>query len=608
MSSEIPVVPARPKRRQTGYSIGNSRENEKIKSSEEDVNDDDRGQFSQPTIPKIPKNRPQRRSTRDVLETSVSYDEAGTTESVTNSSSEKDLGAVENDVLCQRVEDASISTTESRSSIELYNDVEENQLANENERLLKGVANKGELTTEELPGDENIELSENTSTMQDQKVYKKRVQLQDALSVSESAEEIVENSEHYTAEKPDNEPFSNIHQKVREEMDYTDTESNKLSVKDSDLLAEPSAKETKRKGQADTFRENIEQEETENSIHVQAVSQKQAVNLKLDSEEELHCDSTGIGKPIEQNEKTMIEQNTSEQKPSNVHANNVLSEPVSSIKLVDKRNPPPVPKKPSSRIAAFQQMLQQQQGQHQEFAARREVSDSDRPSPDHNRAQFAQNLNGMFGMPGMMGNASQLPPALAKKLGVVQETSSSNTQDEEEIAEAKSPQPKKNRGRRSKGPQKRLPTKVSNVEKVEAKSVFEISVSKTWSISFKPSLIATSDIGENGPSAAVERLNLEQNQECELKESDSSSISTEIPSAEEREEAPERDSDSVVQTVNSSSESFEREYHSPRLQTEDMGEKQLLEVESYQSNDNYDYMEDTYAEYEKDTIPEESKE
>lgn len=75
-----------------------------------------------------------------------------------------------------------------------------------------------------------------------------------------------------------------------------------------------------------------------------------------------------------------------------------------------KSGPPPVPKKPSSRIAAFQQMLQQQQ--QQEIHAQNKDNSAPKPGFAGNRAQFAQNLNGMIALPGM----AQLPPSLAKKL------------------------------------------------------------------------------------------------------------------------------------------------------------------------------------------------
>lgn len=153
---------------------------------------------------------------------------------------------------------------------------------------------------------------------------------------------------------------------------------------------------------------------------------------------------------------------------------------------------PPVPKKPSSKIAAFQQMFQNQQLQPEHTPSPKEPAAPKTGGFSGNRAQFAQNLNGMIALPGM----AQLTPALAKRLGVSTssddaetgaEVETKNTKDEAELPKVPA------RSKKTRGPHKRLPKTVASIEKVETKSTSNISVVKAWTISFKPDLPERAD-------------------------------------------------------------------------------------------------------------------
>lgn len=137
-----------------------------------------------------------------------------------------------------------------------------------------------------------------------------------------------------------------------------------------------------------------------------------------------------------------------------------------------KRAPPPVPKKPSSRIAAFQEMLQKQQ---QQGLRNNEPSLSSTSSPDTAKqesnpsaagntvkADFTNKLNGLFALPGMV-NPGQLPASLGKKLS---SPSTESTGEQHEQPQARSTP--LSGTRRARGPRgRKLPSKVAAVEKVE---------------------------------------------------------------------------------------------------------------------------------------------
>ena len=187
-------------------------------------------------------------------------------------------------------------------------------------------------------------------------------------------------------------------------------------------------------------------------------------------------------------------------------------EPLPSVpSRLAKKGPPPVPKKPSSKIAAFHQMLQRQQMKNlgmdetpaespREFQSdspastgsdTREQSRDQPPVAPSKRPQPAlhNNINGMFALPGMipgmlpgMVPGGVLPPSLSKKLGI-------STPDQDNSDTSK-PQGALSdvRQRRARGPRgRKLPTKISKIEKVvDTSGANDIEMFSTWTITVTP--------------------------------------------------------------------------------------------------------------------------
>ncbi|KAL3232972.1 Altered inheritance of mitochondria protein 21 [Nakaseomyces bracarensis] len=140
-----------------------------------------------------------------------------------------------------------------------------------------------------------------------------------------------------------------------------------------------------------------------------------------------------------------------------------------------KRGPPPVPKKPSSRIAAFQEMLQKQQEKQFEKPIPEDDDSNESIPKNEARSKFVNNLNGLFALPGMVPGGVP-PPALAKK---IQDPQTRPKDDSDRKATSGLSDVRHGRARGPRG--RKLPSKVSATEKVEVKEVGnDIEVFTTW--------------------------------------------------------------------------------------------------------------------------------
>lgn len=148
-------------------------------------------------------------------------------------------------------------------------------------------------------------------------------------------------------------------------------------------------------------------------------------------------------------------------------------------------NKRPPPKKPSSKIAAFQAMLKQQQLMDASKTKDKQI-DSGNSLLSGKRANITNNLNGIFGLPGMAPGMTpgmvppQRPPA-RQQTGSDGDSQSSENQTSSQSAAPSGPQ------RRARGPKgRKLPAHIANVEKVETSiKTNEIQVLKTWSLKFQ---------------------------------------------------------------------------------------------------------------------------
>ncbi|AET39510.1 Aim21p Ecym_4470 [Eremothecium cymbalariae DBVPG len=161
-----------------------------------------------------------------------------------------------------------------------------------------------------------------------------------------------------------------------------------------------------------------------------------------------------------------------------------------------KKRVPIVPKKPSSKIAAFQEMLQRQQADHYSSKPFDDQRGSTSPHKfGGTRANFKQNLNGLFALPGMAPVGAS--PTLTKL------SSPMNSDHVQYGGESKlksvSPERKLEtpvselRQVKARGPRgRKLPSSISNLEKAHPTTTSNsIAVFDTWSATFKSSLKAT---------------------------------------------------------------------------------------------------------------------
>lgn len=160
---------------------------------------------------------------------------------------------------------------------------------------------------------------------------------------------------------------------------------------------------------------------------------------------------------------------------------NISSEP--EPPTIKKRAAPPVPKKPSSRIAAFQEMLQKNQleqlqgsnQQRQPFANPGSNGSQEKMDVAHDdgKLQFRQNLNALFAIPGAPAPVG-IPtlPVNKSEANKSQENAREKQNESSPIA----------RQRRAKGPRgRKLPSTVATIEKVQNEANGnEIEIYHTW--------------------------------------------------------------------------------------------------------------------------------
>lgn len=224
------------------------------------------------------------------------------------------------------------------------------------------------------------------------------------------------------------------------------------------------------------------------------IAQKPAVpSIPARPRRKLHDDDTSKYDSDSQNENESAGKNAAKEDRQEAPS---VSESIESPLKPDttkKRAAPPVPKKPSSRIAAFQEMLQKQQLEQLQGsvpsssgAPSADTTDSPRPfvprRPSHpnksalndEKVKFANNLNGLFPLPGM-APAGRIPASLSKKLG------HTSSQEEDILKDTRLPDVHRKRGKGPRG--RKLPSKVTNVQKITGESKNnEIEVFNTWNV------------------------------------------------------------------------------------------------------------------------------
>ncbi|AQZ09976.1 AIM21 (YIR003W) [Zygosaccharomyces parabailii] len=268
---------------------------------------------------------------------------------------------------------------------------------------------------------------------------------------------------------------------------------------------------------------NVVQKEVVNSVEGEPDSELQ-IELGQPDREEVGVNKTKIALPpaadnVAENEtvpqKLSDNDNSSSSSITDQKSREDSSE--ENSKELSKKKVPPVPKKPSSRIFAFQEMLRKQQMEEMQSSRNQVPERADNQSGsspetlqqpsvpqrphrpvNEERSKFANNLNGLFALPGMSPMGGGLPPSFAKKLS----PSTEENKDMKPTPSVRQPRARGPRGRK-------LPSSVAAVEKVSSESkTNEIEIFKTWrTVMFKP--VDSSD--NNIQELFQESVNLKEN-------------------------------------------------------------------------------------------------
>ncbi|AAS51934.2 ADR014Wp [Eremothecium gossypii ATCC 10895] len=190
---------------------------------------------------------------------------------------------------------------------------------------------------------------------------------------------------------------------------------------------------------------------------------------------------------------------------------------------------PLVPKKPSSKIAAFQEMLQRQQTEIYGSKVHDEHHSVLTPAKlGGSRANFTQNLNNLFAMPGI-APGGQLPPLSRKLTSASESTGGSRSPTGSPVHRSVSPPrhsaspprcslspprrsqsppkstvpaPLPTSNTRVRGPSRKLPSAFKGVEKAKPVSTNTITSFPTWSVTFT-ARAPSEEIASNSSSASV---------------------------------------------------------------------------------------------------------
>lgn len=299
-----------------------------------------------------------------------------------------------------------------------------------------------------------------------------------AADLSEEEEKAVDTLEDVLSTQEPDRPFSD---QVDEEV-----EKDSVSPVSNDVESEPTetVKVQSPKTPGPELEKSAEAQaakgidvKSENSVEAQP-------SQELDAEETPESPLTKTDVPKAETVRISEPGPTELQKSDSVHP----SKPEDSTIPATKRGPPPVPKKPSSRIAAFQQMLQKQQLEQlqgsgpfksHEASPSTDSSTDTAPTPNRtalsgDRAQFGKNLGALFANPAMLpgGIPSKREPPAPKT-------------SEAEPAETSQGKSTETRQRRARGPRgRKLPSQLANVEQVKTESCNEIEIFHTWKLVF----------------------------------------------------------------------------------------------------------------------------
>lgn len=412
----------------------------------------------------------------------VECDETGTPQSATSFDEGNDDNDDDNDAESdvEAPMSALIETTHEANIAETNEEVDK-----ESVKEVKEAFNKDEDGDDDVEDNDKINADENTME-----------NVEDEEGDKEQNEE--ENFEEYQAEEKDN---------TKDFDEKANTEENKETGSDShtavegqlsDILSEK-ADDTSKDLLVPEVEENTEEEnsnfsleKSNNQAHVGATTtQMEPAVENIETKNDAVATESGTKTSLQKPElpksrpnKTLMSQGTD-----------------SNSEVPIKKPPPRVPKKPSSKIAAFQEMLQQQQSADLGLLNKAtpkvplkrpsvahptskdsESESSEVPEKVVNRTQsnFAQNLNGLLGvgLPGLALGGNPYEALKAKKAASEEKSASSN--DSSKAADS--------RRSRARGPRgRKLPGEVKKPVELTDETLgnrLTITVQSLWSVEF----------------------------------------------------------------------------------------------------------------------------
>lgn len=213
-------------------------------------------------------------------------------------------------------------------------------------------------------------------------------------------------------------------------------------------------------------------------------------------------------------------ENSSEALPTDISVSKVT--PQVPLSRPQKRGPPPVPKKPSSKIAAFHEMLQKQQMKDFETQDIKLMKNEETGKQPPININFIDNLNKLVALPSMIPPN----PNSISKVDNNEKMQDNNTVATNGKFESDKSTTKKElhdlRQQRSKGPRgRKLPSNVNNITKIVVKNEnYVVKVRHLWSLKCKINNFTAQTL-ENGSLIVTEdgRLN---DQQSDILDADSS--------------------------------------------------------------------------------------
>lgn len=494
-ASSQPKVPQRPPRRSTSplKTSTSTLDNEQNNSIDE---------TKSPIIPPVvPQQRPLRRKTSSSPESSVPLTTGSSSSTETGSNSVPIVPKERPARAKQPVQDLQFSSLVEREDIKKGLIVPDDEEEKENTKAVnpspleeKTKADsevlspeKGQENVQELNSDTNKDdLTEDDSTIIEKLSNKipEEIDVEKPQEINKTATAVSEN------QIGSSDVVEDMNETLSKDLDENNIKTPSKDNEDSEAVLsennpeEPNAlvQKIEEKNEeideileaekpSDVVQEDKKEEPSQQKEFLDSTTQSEAQE-KEDTETKLSNDEP---KSHETQQTTVTDSTKKDSAKSESEIPLTKQEPHIPASRPKKKGPPPVPKKPSSRIAAFQEMLQKQQMKDMENNGTNSSSGDEKQPP--RKMNFINDLNNLIALPGMVPPGGMKPNNSAKT-SVASESGA--TEVKMELPDV--------RQKRARGPRgRKLPSKVNSVTKVIAKNEnYTVQVKPLWSLKIVP--------------------------------------------------------------------------------------------------------------------------